>query len=134
MLRRPSYASILASIVAGVIVGHAMPAWALSPAASSFLSSIGLNSDDEAVKLADQDGEIMGVDVYGDPETFSLEGLALAKKTNAAKQFIATRAFVRSLKADFDGTPLPTVDYNANFLTKDERQLVGRKVASTLKE
>jgi hypothetical protein len=111
-----------------------MPAWALSPAASSFLSSIGLNPDDEVVKLADQDGEIRGIDVYGDPETFSLEELALAKKSNAAKQFVATRAFVRSLKADFGGTPLPTVDYNASFLTKDERQLVGRKVASTLKE
>jgi hypothetical protein len=123
----------LASIAAGVAVGLALPAWALSPGAAAFLSSIGLNPDDEAVKLADQDGEIT-VDVYGDPETFSLEKLALAKKTNAAKQFVATRAFVRSLKADFDRTPLPTVDYNANFLTKDERQLVGRKVASTLKQ
>jgi hypothetical protein len=131
MLR--GFASILASVAALIAVGLAPSAWALSPAASSFLSSIGLNPDDEAVKLADQDGEIAG-EALGDPETFSLEKLALAKKPNAARQFIATRAFVRSLKADFEGTKLPTTDYNASFLTKDERQLVGRKVASTLKE
>lgn len=115
----------------GISIALTPSAHALSPEAKSFLVSINLDPDDADVQKADADGEII-TEINGDPEVYSLEKLASAKKAKSCKQFVVTRTFLHKLEADFEHTELPTSDYNANFLTKGERQLVGRKVASTL--
>lgn len=118
--------------IAGALLALApVPAIALSPAAAAFVRSVGLDPDSAAVKTADADGEIQG-QILGDPELFSLERLARENRTTAVKQFVATRWFVHQLKADFDHTPILREGYNADFLTAEERQLVGRKVAKSL--
>lgn len=104
---------------------------AMTPAAATFVRSIGLDPDSAPVRTADADGEIQG-QVMGDPEVFSLERLASESRPGAVKQFVATRWFIHQLKADFDHTPLLKDGYNASFLTTEERQLVGRKVAMSL--
>lgn len=108
-----------------------LPASAMTPAAAAFLRSVGLDPDSAPVRTADADGEIQG-QVMGDPEVFSLERLARESRPAAVKQFVATRWFIHQLKADFDHTPLLKDGYNASFLTSEERQLVGRKVATSL--
>ena len=100
---------------------------ALSPQAAEFLRSIGLDPNSEAVRIADADGQI-SVIYHGDPKNFSLEGLAAERQTNAVKQFVAMRSFIRRLKADYANTKFPTVDYNPDYLKPEERALVGRKV------
>lgn len=118
--------------LAGALLALApVPAIALSPTAAAFVRSVGLDPDSAAVKTADADGEVQG-QVLGDPEIFSLERLARQSRPTAVKQFVATRWFVHQLKADFDGTPILKEGYNADFLTAEERQLVGRKVVRSL--
>ncbi len=113
------------------VVALALPAKALSPEASAFIQSIGLDPNSENVQLAEAAGEIETT-YMDDVVKFSVESLAAAKKKNQLLNFIATRAFVARLKRDFNGTSLPEKNYEALYLTAAERQLVGRKVAMSL--
>ncbi len=107
-------------------------AFALSKQATDFLLSISVDPASEKVKLAEQDGTIK-TEYSGDPEEYSLESLAIAKKVNGVKCFIETRAFIRNLKADFSGTkkvgpghPLYSCSYLL-YLTVEERKLAVKK-------
>jgi hypothetical protein len=106
---------------------------ALSTQATDFLLSISIDPASENVKLADQDGTIK-TEYGGDPEEYSLESLAIAKKTNGVRCFIDTRAFIRSLKADFNrtekigpGHPLYRCAASV-YLTVEERRLAAKKI------
>lgn len=125
--------AVLAALSLTALAGLSIPgpALALSPPASAFVRALGLDPDSDAVRVADADGDIEG-QVMGDPETFSLERLVRENRPTAVRQFIATRWFVHQLKADFAHTPLIRDGYNSAFLTAEERQLVGRKVAMSL--
>lgn len=108
-------------------------ALALSKQAADFLRSISIDPASEKVKLADQDGTIKTVS-GGDPDENSLESLAIAKKVNGTRCFIETRAFIRSLKADFSrtekvgrGHPLYTCAFQL-YLTLEERKLAVKKL------
>lgn len=121
---------LAASLLVAILV---LQANAMSPQTADFLRSAGLDPNSEAVRIADADGQI-SVIFHGDPETFSLEGLAAQRKTNAVKGFVATRAFIRRLKTDFANTRFAApgglggpVGYNPDFLTEEERALVRRK-------
>ena len=107
-------------------------AWALSPPAAAFLTSIGVDPADKEVKLADEDGEIV-TEYDSDPVSFSLETLATTKKANAVRTFVGTRTFIRHLKKDFGGTSLPKVNYDPLYLTLEERALAGRKFVSSMR-
>ena len=107
-------------------------AFALSKQATDFLLSIAIDPASENVKRADQDG-IIKTEYSGDPEEYSLESLAIAKKVNGVKCFINARAFIRSLKADFSrtnkvgpGHPLYSCSYLL-YLTVEERKLAAKK-------
>lgn len=113
-------------------VSPAGNAFALSKQATDFLLSISIDPASENVKLADRDGTIK-TKHRGDPEEYSLESLAAAKKVNGIKCFIDTRAFIRSLKADFSrtkkvgpGHPLYSCSYLI-YLTVEERKLAMKK-------
>lgn len=116
----------------------AQEAQALSKQASDFLLSISIDPASENVKLAAQEGTITTV-IGGDSEVNSLESLATAKKKNGARCFVDTRAYIRSLKADFAhtedatraGQPLYTCAYQI-YLTVEERKLSGKKSLETL--
>jgi len=110
----------------------ALPAKALSPDAESYLRSIGFDPASEDVRLAEAAGEIQTT-YMDEPATFSLESLAAGKKKkNQVTNFIVTRAFIARLQGDFTSTAIPEKNYEALYLTKAERQLVGRKVATSL--
>ena len=79
------------------------PCSALTQQAADFLKSAGLDPADADVIAADQDGVIETTHA-GDPETFSLESLAIGKKANAVRTFVAARKIIRELKADFKAT------------------------------
>lgn len=118
----------LAALLASTLAQEAL---ALSKQATDFLLSISIDPTSENVKLADQDGTIK-TEYQGDPEEYSLESLAIAKKTNGVKSFIITRTLIRRLKADFSRTALPKSgdplhNWDPIYLTVDERALVGRK-------
>jgi hypothetical protein len=107
-------------------------ALALSKQATDFLVSISIYPALEEVKLADQEGAIKTI-VVGDPVENSLESLAIAKMTNGVKKFIATRSFIRRLKADFSGTAIPgdrLYNLEPRYMTMDERKLYGRKLSA----
>jgi hypothetical protein len=113
-------------------IAPAENAFALSKQASDFLLSISIDPASANVKLADQDG-IIKTEYSGDPEEYSLESLAAAKKTNGIKCFINARVFIRSLKADFNrtekvepGHPLYSCSYML-YLTVEERKLAAKK-------
>jgi len=106
-------------------------ALALSRQATDFLLSISIDPASEDVKLAERDG-VIKTEYSGDPEEYSLESLALAKKTNGVKCFINTRLFIRSLKADSSrtekvgpGHPLYSCSL-LTYLTVEERKLVAK--------
>ena len=124
----------LSAIALAVLLASlpAQEALALSKPATDFLLSISVDPTSENVKLADQEGIIKTI-AGGDPEEFSLESLAIAKKTNGVKSFIITRAFIRRLKADFSRTAMPKPGdplYNTDprYMTMDERALFSRKL------
>src|SRR5438270_8565724 len=92
----------LAAIVFAALVANAPAdqALALSPQATDFLRSISIDPASENVKLADQDGTIKTTSTCITPtdcdsEEWSLETLAIGKKTNGVRCFIDTRAFIR---------------------------------------
>jgi hypothetical protein len=107
-------------------IGGVSPAFALSPKTAEFLVSVGIDPNNEAVRIADADGEIHTT-FRGDPKVFSLEKLAAEKLKNAVRQFVAMRIFIRRLKADFANTNIPKVDFNADYLTPGERKLMIKK-------
>ena len=116
------------SLMAAVILSAAFaaPARALSPEAEAFVRKAGLDPASAAVRQADGDGTI--VTMYRDDEKkFSLESLALEGAKNGVKAFVATRGFIRKLKADFAGTPFLKVGYDGLYLTVEERRLATRK-------
>ena len=114
-------------VVAFIALAVGNAAFAMTPKTEAFLRSIGLDPASDAVKVADADGTIE-VMFHGDPAKFSLDILADKGAQNGIRQFIVMRNFIRQLKADFGGTPFPEADYNSDYLTQDERQLVARKV------
>ena len=64
---------------------------------------------------------------------FSLRGL-IAKGTvpKGVACFVTTRDFIARLRADFGGTSIPNTNYDAIYLTLEERTLVARKIIATL--
>ena len=110
----------------------AVPASAMKAETEAFLASIGINfkSDPniEQAEIADKDGTITTT-YRGDTVEHSLHSLSLAKRSNGVKAFITTRVFIRKLKANYAGTSVPKTNYDALYLTKEERIMVGRKIA-----
>lgn len=116
--------SLMVALV--VAAGFAVPAQALSPETEAFLRKAGLDPASEAVRIAEEDGTI--VTMYRDDEKrISLESLAKEGAKNGIKSFVATRAFIRKLKADFAGTPFLKTNYDGLYLTLEERRLATRK-------
>jgi len=113
-------------LLCSLAIGGVSPAVALSPKTAEFLVSVGLDPNSKAVQIADADGEIHTT-FRGDPKVYSLEKLAAEKLKNAVRQFVVMRAFIRNLKADFANTAIPKVDFNADYLTPDERKLMVKK-------
>lgn len=110
----------------------AAPSSALSPQGEAYLQKIGVDPRSDAVATAEADGNISTV-FRNQPQEFSLSGLIGRSNTpNGVKAFIATRAFVAKLKQDFDGTPMLKTNYDAIYLTPEERRLVARKIISTM--
>jgi hypothetical protein len=110
----------------------AISAHALSPKAESFLRQAGLDPQAPEVRRAEQDG-VIHTDYNGDPEAHSLESLAATGKTNRVRTFVGTREFIRRLKKDSAGTPIPRSNYDPLYLTPEERELVLKKFLSEKK-
>jgi|CXWL01.1.fsa_nt_gi hypothetical protein len=110
----------------------AVPSSAMKPDTEAFLISIGIDDKSDPslqqAETADKDGTIKTT-YRGDDVEHSLESLARAKRSNGVKAFITTRVFIRNLKANYAGTSIPKKNYDALYLTKEERILVGRKIA-----
>lgn len=104
-----------------------VPEAPLSPRTIAFLKSIGLDPGSEDVQIAHEDGVISSV-FRGKPISNSLESLAKEGSEKGVTSFITTRVFIRRLKADFAGTPIPKVGYDGIYLTKEERLLVADKL------
>jgi hypothetical protein len=102
------------------------PALALSPSSTKYLRSIDIDPKSAQVVSADKDGAIRSA-YRGKPVENSLEALAAAHDAVKVRKFIATRDFVKRLKADFEGTPMLRVDYDAMYLTESERDLAFKK-------
>ena|SRR3989338_4768946 len=104
----------------------AAPARALTPEVEAFLRKAGVDPASEAVRIAEEDGTI--VTMYRDDEKqISLESLTREGAKNGIKAFVATRAFIRKLKADYAGTPFLRTNYDGLYLTIEERRLATRK-------
>lgn len=101
----------------------------LSPQATAFVKSIGLDPEEGDTFMVEQHGEIKG-SYLGDPMTYSLESLARQKKKNGVIRFVTTRAFIRRLEKDFDATQMPAENYDASFLTAEELILVSKKTGA----
>ena len=118
-------------LLLGLLLSSTVPALALAPETEAYLKKIGLDPASDAVKIADQDGVIKTV-YHDDTQEFSLASLAQAAKPNGVKAFVTTRAFIKSLKADFNAASFPKVGYDAMYLTPDERKLAGRKLIASI--
>src|SRR5690349_18871345 len=90
----------------GTLLMATPPCAALTQQAADFLKSAGLEPADADVRAADKGG-VIETTYAGDPVTFSLESLAIGKKTNAVRTFVTTRKMIRELKADFTGYKIP---------------------------
>lgn len=104
----------------------AVTASAMTPETAAYLKSLGQNPESEEIITIDAEGPI-STSYDGDPEEYSLDILASQKKKNGIAAFIGTRGFIRKLKANFAGTSIPKTNYDALYLTNEERGLVGRK-------
>ena len=111
-----------------LLAALALSASAMSPAAEAFLRKVGIDPGSEQAGIADKDGAI-ATTYRGDSVEHSLESLVSQNKRNGVINFVTTRAFIRKLKADYAGTEVPQSNYDALYLTKAERELVGRKIA-----
>jgi len=112
---------------AAVCAALAGPAQALAPETEAFLRKAGLDPASAAVKAADEEGPVNTV-YQGDEKEFSLDSLAKEGAKNGIKAFVAARDFIRRLKANFGGTPIPAAGYDGLYLTPDERKLALKKV------
>lgn len=91
----------------------------LSPEATAYLKEIGLDPASPPVKAVVGD---LVRDRQGNP--VSLDELARRKDAFAVRRFIATRNFLRAYEADPD-TRIPSADdYEASYLTAEERAVV----------
>ena len=113
---------------------------AMSSATASFLRSVGIDPQSEPARVADEDGMI-STTYDGDVEENSLESLVAQNKRNGVRNFVGTRALIRKLKVDYDGTSFlrvttrdgrfyvaPAEHYDPLFLTPEERELLSRKL------
>ncbi|MEK7388306.1 MAG: hypothetical protein AAB036_01260 [Elusimicrobiota bacterium] len=111
-----------------LLLGVLSSASAMSPKVEAFLQRVGIDPRSEEARIADSDG-VIETTYRGDSVKHSLESLVAENKPNGVRCFVTTRAFIKNLRADFKGTEIPAEYYDALYLTKDERQLVGRKIA-----
>lgn len=126
-----SMTELKAAAAAAPLPATTAPAAPLTPETIAFLQSIGIDPSSEDVRVAHESGEIQTT-YMDEPMAVSLESLARAKKKNPVIRFVATRAYIAKLKKDFDNVELLITNYEPTFLTKEERMLVGKKVAQTL--
>lgn len=107
------------------------PVRALTPKERAYLRKIGIDPKSADVAAAEAAGTIE-VMFHHDRQKFSLSSLITRRDSpNAVRRFIVTRAFIARLKKDFDGTAMPEKDYDPDFLTDEERDLVIKKLDST---
>ncbi|MBI2385103.1 MAG: hypothetical protein HYV14_03715 [Elusimicrobia bacterium] len=117
------------ALAAFAVIFFAVGASAMTPETAQFLRSIGVNPESADIVALDAEGPIT-TSYTGDLEEFSLDILASQKKKNGIAAFIATRTFIRKLKADFNSVSIPKTNYDALYLSSEERQLAGRKFVS----
>lgn len=110
-----------------VFAALAAPAGALTPETEAFLRKAGLDPASPAVRQAEAEGPVSTV-YQGDEKEFSLDSLARDGAKNGIKAFVAAREFIRRLKANFSGTPIPPAGYDGLYLTVEERKLALKKV------
>ncbi len=91
----------------------------LSPKAVEFLQEISIDPGSEHVKAISEDKIQMR-----DGEIASLDELARKKLKHAVIRFIATRTFVHAYMRDTNTRLPPTDDYDAAFLTSEEKAFV----------
>lgn len=99
----------------------------MAPETEAFLRKAGLDPASAAVRLADKEGPI-DTTYQGDEKQFSLDSLARDGAKNGIKAFVSAREFIRKLKANFAGTPIPAGGYDGLYLTLEERKLALKKV------
>ena len=114
-----------------LLAALALSASAMSPAAEAFLRKVGIDPGSEQAGIADKDGAI-ATTYRGDSVVHSLESLVATNKKNGVVHFVATRAFIRSLKTDYARTVVPTSNFDQLYLTLEERSLVARKLADDI--
>lgn len=113
------------------VVFFSAAASAMTPETAQYLRQIGIDPESSDIVALDAEGPI-STSYSGDPETFSLDILASQKRKNGIAAFIATRGFIRRLKEDFNSVSIPKANYDALYLTTEERQLAGRKFVQGL--
>lgn len=114
------------AFAAAAVFFLAAAASAMTPETSQYLRGIGVDPESSDIVELDAEGPV-STSYGGDPEVFSLDILASQKRKNGIMAFITTRGFIRKLKADFNGVAIPKTNYDALYLTSEERQLAGRK-------
>jgi hypothetical protein len=98
----------------------ALPAAAeLSPKAVEYLKEIGLDPQSAPVQAVADD---VVPDRQGKP--VNLDELAVHKNAFRIRRFIATRNFLRAYQADPNTRIPPAEDYEASFLTAEEKAIV----------
>lgn len=113
--------------VSATLAALAAPARAMSPETEAFVRKAGLDPASAAVRLADEEGPVSTV-YQGDEKEYSLDSLARDGAKNGLKAFVSTREFIRKLKANFAGTPVPAAGYDGLYLTVEERKLALKKI------
>lgn len=110
----------------------AVRAYALSPQEQAYLQKIGIDPNSRAVAAAEEAGTVETT-FRDEAKEFSLSGLiAQGNVPKGVTCFVTTRDFIARLKADFARTSIPKTNYDAIYLTLDERSLVARKIISGL--
>ena len=111
---------LLAALLLPSLLLIAPPARAeLSPKAIEYLREIGIDPESAKVKAVADDTV---PDRQGKP--VSLDELARRKNAFGVHRFIATRNFLRAYEAD-NNTRIPSADdYEASYLTAEERAIV----------
>lgn len=110
----------------------AASAHALSPQERSYLAGLRIDPNSRAVAVAEAAG-VIRTTFRGEAKEFSLSGLIAQGNTpKGVACFITTRDFIAKLKANFNGTAIPKVNYDAIYLTSDERGLVADKLLAGL--
>ena len=94
---------------------------------AQFLRAVSVDPESKEIVLIYSEGPVETT-YQGDPQVHSLDTLAAQKAKNGIKSFIVTRNFIRRLKKDFAGTPIPAEGYDGGYLTLEERKLALKKV------